>query len=267
MATVKPIILSYNLPKETDLLYKKLVKDGFRDIVVVDNGSDKCPPAKSANFLLPKNIRFTGQAKISLIYCMDYFPADYYWLITTSAVLLPNLNYQKKIQQAYKNLDKINLGVLSPALTNNKAIASQQYTAENLKRRYSICFHPEMVASLVSHKLLKICRERKQAYFEKNFVRGWGADYELYYAGFQNNLWSVIAHNIAIGWNNNIGYKKNLGGESLNTYFKKAGQEMEGVLRKKYGKEWYKKMFSLYLKKVNKIKFFYYIDKKPNRKL
>ncbi|HDY67938.1 MAG TPA: hypothetical protein ENH85_09125 [Candidatus Scalindua sp.] len=267
MKTIKPIILSYNLPKETDQIHDKLVNDGFKDIIVVDNGSDKCPPAKSANLLLPKNIRATGQAKIALMYCMSYFPADYYWLITTSTVLLDRVDYVKKIQEAFQDLREIEVGVLSPALDSNKAIATQRYTAENAKKQYLICFHPELVASLVSHKLLEKCREKKKAYFEKAFVRGWGCNYELLHEAVLGNAWAVIHHSMPVKWVSNLGYKKNVGGEDLESYFKNAGREMETTLTKKYGRNWYRKMFSLYVKKVHKLKFSYNIDREPNRRL
>ena len=92
---IQCVIFNYNLPEQADETYNILIKNNFSPdhIIVVDNGSDKAPPALSTNLSLPFNVRFSGQANTTLKFLMTYRPSDYYLLITTSAGLDPTLNY------------------------------------------------------------------------------------------------------------------------------------------------------------------------------
>lgn len=260
MKTIKPIILSYNLPEETDQIYAKLVNDGFKDIIVVDNGSDKCPPAKSANLLLPKNIRVTGQAKIALIYCMDYFPADYYWLITTSAVLLDRINYQERIQQAFKDLDMIKVGILSPSIIggNYFDLPCQKHVG-NENKRYSTCdFQLQLIGAIVSHELIEMCRRKRKAYFNFDLYRGHGLDWELCYIALKNNFWPIVDYNMQIEWIVNSTFKRGVDVETREEYHKLAGKEYVNSFIKQYGQYWKYHFNNLYLKKLKELKDFPY---------
>ena len=77
---ITPLICNYNLPDETDVIYKRLIEDGFTDILSIDNGST-IRKAISSNIIKTKNIRFSGQARIGLTYLMDYFPNEFYLII------------------------------------------------------------------------------------------------------------------------------------------------------------------------------------------
>jgi len=261
MKTIQPIVLSYNQPEETNKIYNKLIQDGFTNVIVVDNGSDKRKPAKCANLLLPRNIRAIGQIKMSLIYCMDYFPADYYWMITTSAQLLPQINYKKNFYKALRELSPvIDIGVLVHSLDSKDAFDYQSYSEENKKKKYCICHNVEPVAALLSHKLLEVCRKNKIAYFEKGFKRGWGADIELSHHAALNSLWCIAVYDTPIGWTPNVGYKKKLGGESLENYFVQATQEMHSVLSRKYGGNWPEKFLKEFKQRVKNKNFPYCIN-------
>jgi len=171
---ILPIILNYNQPEETDRIYKKLVNDGFKDIISVDNGSDIMPRAKSANFILPKNIKAVGQTKMALIYAMDYFPADYYWILNTSSELFEEINYKERLSESIDSIidSGINLGILSPALVSDEVIKHQQYK-ENSRCNYSVCCWCECIAPLISHELLEKTRINHSGFFESKAQRGW----------------------------------------------------------------------------------------------
>jgi len=254
--SILPIILNFNQPNEAEKIYNKLKNDGFEEIISVDNGSDKMPPANSANFLLPKNIKAVGQAKMALIYAMDYFAADYYWLINTSSELLDNINYKEKLFSSINQINKKNLdiGILSPALISDEVINHQKYREDSLKD-YSLCCWCECIAPLISHNLLEITRTNETGYFEKNAHRGWVTTHEMGQEAVNNNLWWILDHKLPVIWNKNSGYKKNLGGEALNNYKNEASNEMKNILSKKYGRNWRIKLYVNFLKQTRKNTF------------
>ena len=53
---------------------------------------------------------------MALMYCMDYFPADYYWLVTTSVILSDEINYKQMFEKAFEDLSDVDVGVLSTAV-------------------------------------------------------------------------------------------------------------------------------------------------------
>ncbi len=255
---ILPIILNYNQPEETDKIYEKLINDGFEDIISVDNGSDIMPRAKSANFILPKNIKAVGQTKMALIYAMDYFPADYYWIINTSSELLEEINYKKRLNESLDVIlnNNVRLGILSPSLISYEAIKHQEYK-ENFRWTYSVCCWCECIAPLISHELIEITRTNKTGFFEPEAQRGWVTTHELGYEAIKNELWWILDHKLPVKWNRNLGYKKNVGGESLSIYREEAAAEMKTILKNKYGKYWRVKLYLNFIKKTKKIKFPY----------
>jgi len=255
---ILPIVLNYNQPEETDKIYEKLVKDGFEDIISVDNGSDLMPQAKSANFILPKNIKAVGQTKMALIYAMDYFPADYYWIINTSSELLEEINYKERLIESVNEIKSngINFGIISPALISDEIIKHQEYK-ENSRCNYSLCCWCECIAPLISHELLEKTRISNSGYFETRAQRGWVTTHELGYEAARNELWWILDHKLPVKWNRNLGYKKKVGGESLITYREEAGSEMKTILSDKYGKYWRIKLYLNFVKKTKEKKFPY----------
>jgi len=255
---ILPIVLNYNQPEETDKIYEKLVRDGFEDIISVDNGSDIMPQSKSANFILPKNIKAVGQTKMALLYAMDYFPADYYWIINTSSELLEEINYKERLNQSLDVVTRNNVkvGILSPALISDETIKHQEYK-ENPRYNYSVCCWCECIAPLISHELIEKTRINKTGFFEPRAQRGWVTTHELGYESAKNELWWILDHKLPVKWNRNLGYKKNVGGESLITYRAEAAAEMKRILSDKYGKHWRIKLYLNFIKKTKEKKFPY----------
>lgn len=253
---ILPIILNYNQPEEADKLYEKLAKDGFEDIISVDNGSDIKPQAKTANFTLPKNIKAVGQTRMALIYAMDYFPADYYWIINTSSELSEKINYKDKLNASIDELKRknINIGILSPSLISGTPPEHQKYKTDDADN-YSVCCWCECIAPLISHELLEINRVNKSGFFDKEAKRGWVTSHELGYEAAQNGLLWILDNKLPVKWNKNAGYKKNVGGESLNNYKNLATSEMKKILRRKHGVFWRLKLYLNFIKSTKKKKF------------
>lgn len=255
---ILPVILNYNQPEEADKIYEKLINDGFKDIISVDNGSDLKPKAKFANFTLPKNIKAVGQIKMALIYAMDYFPADYYWIINTSSELVDNVNYKTALNKSILSITKdgINPGIISPSLISDETMKHQIYNEETSKD-FSIACWCECISPLISHKLLEKTRQNNTGFFEPETQRGWTAGHEIGFEAVKNELWWVLDHKLPVKWNKNIGYKKNVGGESLKKYKTEAASEMKRILRRKYGVLWRLKIYLSFIKSTKKKKFPY----------
>lgn len=236
---IQPIILSYNLPDETDELYEHLVKDGFEHILVVDNGSDKASPAKSANFLIPWNIRNSGQARFSLMYCMDYFPADYYWIIQTTAQLLPEINYKKAFEDVFARLNgaEVDYFLFSYIEGLQDHNPSQNHLSDN--EFFFSTIHPlknESFTCLMSHKLLQLARVQEASYFNRDLYRGWGADLEMAALLNREKMLGLVIHRYFVKWRLNLTYAKKLDTESKDNYYEKASEELNSSFTRKYGK-------------------------------
>jgi hypothetical protein len=238
---MKVIIFNYNLPEETEEIYNKLILDGFEkgDVIVVDNGSDKARLPKYTGFMLPKNIRFTGQSFMALTYLLDFTDFTEVLLITTSAKLYNNLNYYAlyKEKSTYLKNNKIGYVVssLDGGLTEKTAI--NQYV-HNLTEEYSYVFDYQPIVTLVSRKLLEICRADKAAYFNLKLIRGWGIDRELQYVANKSGLKCVVSKSLLIEWRTNQAHVKGVADESVKTYRTEAEIEMMKVFNKKYGVNW-----------------------------
>ncbi|MBE8222063.1 MAG: hypothetical protein HAW60_04955 [Bdellovibrionales bacterium] len=255
---ITPIIMNYNLPDITDDIYNILKSSGFEDILSVDNGSDINPLAKSANFILPKNIKSSGQIRMSLTYLMDYFPADYYLLINNSGNLFSNINYKKIIEKDIEHLKaqflkkkffKKKLGVLLASMLDKPNIPRKHLRQfVDKSQEYRSIFCPTTLCMAVSHDLLTICRKNNSSFFNLSLKRGWGNDLELFYEANKNNYINIVSSNFYTEWLINRGYKLNLGGEPVDDYHKYAMEEMQTSFNKKYSVFWNKRFRYQFLK-------------------
>lgn len=255
--TITPIILNYNLPEEADNIYTKLVKDGFEQIIVVDNGSDKQPVPHSVNFRLPRNIRYTGQARMVLIYCMDYFPSEYYWLITTSTELLPEVNYMKCIHEAISDMRNFKHSLISPSFDQDLPDKYHFHsTPLNQGRKYGIA-HPMLtqnIAALLPHDILSLCREQQAAFFNLDLYRGHGIMAEYNYCAVKRGYFPVIAYDMPVRWVMNPTHEKKVDVESKEMYLDQAAIEFHKSFAKRYGQFWRSTFVQTFLKQQRKIK-------------
>ncbi|MEC6907165.1 hypothetical protein VXS04_05685 [Photobacterium piscicola] len=240
---IQCVIFNYNLPKQTDETYDCLIKNNFSSdhIIVVDNGSDKAPPALSTNLALPFNVRFSGQANVTLKFLMTYRPSDYYLLITTSAKLDPTINYLDICHQTIDELSA-SFGVVMASLKGGETetISPKQshhdLTQHNIPYRSTYSAQPIM--TLVSHQLLSICYKKHAAYFNTDLKRGHGIDIELQHMALNHGLTAVVSRDLWVHWKTNQAHKLNLADESAYEYRCQAQAEMEKCFAKRYGEQW-----------------------------
>lgn len=243
------VIFNYNLPDETSEIYNKLISDGFdpKKIIVVDNGSDKREPPSCSNFLLPENIRFTGQAFMVLSYLLKFFEFEQLLLITTSAGVLSERNYFQDVNSVVKFANENNAGFVASSLIGGKTEDNApRQLCSNMTDAFVPVFKYQPIAMLVSKKLLLKCYEKSSAYFNLDLKRGWGIDRELQYVANLNGMTCYVARDFTVEWRTNLGHRKKMADESVNQYASEADREMVTVLSKRYGIFWeieFKKAF------------------------
>lgn len=235
------IIFNYNMPEKALEHREKLLLDGFlpENIIEVDNGSELDKRSESANFVLPFNVRFTGQAYITLTYLLDFSECDDFLLITTSCTLEPEINYLSSFVEAKQKLDG-NYGFVTSALTGGAVETScpEQKYDKNSETKFAQSFTYQPIVTLVSRELLKYCRDAKAAYFNLGLRRGWGIDRELQYIANRNGLYCAIARQVYVTWETNALHKAGLADETRSSYHNHAESEMQKVFSKRYGLAW-----------------------------
>lgn len=264
--TIQPVIFNYNLPDQTDEIYDHLVQCGFdeKSILVVDNGSDKATKPKSTNLALPFNIRFSGQANITLNLLMTYRPSPYYLLITTSAELEATLNY-KQICQRIIDENSSSFGVVMASLIGGEtAKISPQQSHEYLRQNdiaYCTLYSAQPIMTLISHELLLICQKNNAAYFNIQLIRGHGIDIELQHMALTHGLMTYVSRDLWVYWKTNQVHKLQLADESAEEYRCQAQAEMEQCFAIKYGDHWEQQFRAHFINKdldllQKKVKFY-----------
>lgn len=239
---VKTLIFNYNLPDVSDSIYNRLIKDGFNhdDIVCVDNGSDKAPIPKNANFVLPWNIRLPGQAKIALSYLQEYYTADYYLIITTSVEIPDEYNMFETVENLLIDLQNTKLSFVTPSLKGDIVAKTNTKYLEHNKNlpEYFHDFHYQPIMIIISDQFLKLIKKKRIGYFNNDLFRGWGLDFEMQYISNLCGFTGVVSKNWWCYWNNNLTHKKKMADESRDEYRSKAWKEANNAFRKKYSILW-----------------------------
>lgn len=239
---IKALVLNYNLADVADQLYEKLVYDGFdkNNIISVDNGSDKNKPSKYANLILPFNIRLPGQVKVALNYLADYFPADYYLLVTTSVSLSDDVNYYNIVNDVLKELEGEDISCIAPSLKGDEVKYSNAKNIQHdlISSKFVHDFHFQPVMLLISHKFLNYMRKREFGYYNSKLFRGWGLDYEIQFYSNLKGYKCLVSRDMWCNWNINLTHKKNMADEDRASYQDKAWNEADSYFSKKFTKFW-----------------------------
>lgn len=237
---IRPVIFNYNMPEISVNLFDKLVSDGFskEEIILVDNGSDRFPAPDYSNFRLPHNVRFTGQAYMTLTYLLNFFNDQHFLLITTSGRLLSDVNYKDRFTQSINTTGGqygfITSGLFG-GLTDTNAPEQIFIPGETrLARVYK--YQPIVMA--VSRKLLELCQKYSAAYFNLNLRRGWGIDRELQFIADLSGINCYADQSIPVEWLTNSTHAAGRADESAQAYWKHAGKEMNDCFGTRYGSDW-----------------------------
>lgn len=241
------VIFNYNLPSETTEIYTKLLSDGFdkKDIIVVDNGSDAKLKPSCANFLLPKNTRFTGQAFLTSTLLLEYYNYDSFLYLTTSAKLVNEVNYFIEVKKCASIMKKENIGFIVASLFGGRTADSAPEQHVNcLENDFTAVYNYQPIATLISKDLLMKCKEDAAAYFNLNLKRGWGIDRELQYTANKHGMKCFTSKYFMVEWVTNLTHSKGVADESVSKYRTEAEFEMVNAMISRYGVNWSKKFKS-----------------------
>lgn len=255
--SVKCVIFNYNLGKEADKIYEKLLNDGFnsQDLILVDNGSDEGLEADNTNFSLPWNCRFSGQSSLTLRYLNTYFPSDFYFLITTSATLDLELNYFEKVKIIIEKLGA-DFGFVASSLHGGKTnLSAPKQDKDNITVEFVDIYEYQPIMLILSNKLVTKCIELEAAYFNIELKRGWGIDRELKYVADLFGYRALVSKEMYVEWSTNLTHVKGVADESQIDYWNNADLEMNQTFRIKYGLFW-RFLFHTTHKFKNKLNYF-----------
>ena len=73
--------------------------DGFEDVILCDNGSDKTKPSKYTNLLVEKNNFLRGGIMEAFSFAEENYDFEYIFYTTTSLFYHKHINYKKMLEK------------------------------------------------------------------------------------------------------------------------------------------------------------------------
>jgi hypothetical protein len=219
-------ILNHNLPTLTDNLVKWISKDpALTDLLVIDNGSNLEPPAKSTTHTLEENTFFGGGVNVIL----DYFlsTSEEYVYILNNDLLVHNNFLTKSLRAAKAN----NLAVYSPSVIN--ASTDQCHWKQMLNQGTDIVREVKWVdwqAPLLRRDLVEHIVQ-----FPNQLHYGWGLDFYSGIVGEELGVKTGVDDNNTITHLNSQTFKQNKINIGVNEFCQAAeGNMNDFFLNSKY---------------------------------
>jgi len=271
MKRVAAIILTRNLPAETDCLVEKLkLQEGDAvDIFVVESGSDQGNLSKYVSWWAnweestayglryPRGINF---AFVNLLKEGKYEDYDYFILLCND-VILPDTPMVKTLVDLMEEHKR--LGILSPC--------SPEWGEKNLIGDNGIRYfwYVNHNAWIVRRRFIDDIREIENptyinAFYDGNNFRGYESDIEVIVKGYANNWATAITTSVIVGENKDYLLTKAalMHTDSFADSLVKCHEEGKKWMRAKYGfnSRWQMQMYS---------KFFYekFFEHNPQLKM
>ena len=226
------IIVNYNVPENTDSLVEYIhenIKIEYK-LHVIDNGSDDEFISKYTTTRLETNRNKMGGLLTGLCMASRDIP-EAYWTISTNMQLIPT------------ELD-IGYELLKELKSDERIVAVSPYWAGELVEWTHTIFKRK--DGCISHKTKQVGPFAmfdsvwldSIGWFDPCLTGTWGADFELkYIAEKQSKIFKI--HDL-------VGYeitkskvtKLNRSNTDLSSYQKECNDEMERVMKRKYGENW-----------------------------
>lgn len=240
MSSTAILITNYNMPERTDALCEH-IEDNVRcdyDLFVVDNGSDIMPPSRFTTEWLEKNVQTTG-GWLEALKCADAVGREYsyYWFLITSAEFMPASGDVLSPMVDFMDDDPEAVGV-HPALSRDSVTAWTQLWARpsgGFRRTWMI----DNIASLYRADWFN-----EIGRFDPALKYGWGIDLETSWRARAEGRSLWVCDVVRMRKVNNIGYTMGRMNMTSIDRTRLAGENMESVLRGKYGVEWMTKMYN-----------------------
>ena len=204
---IKAVILSHNMPENTDLLARTLA-DEF-DVEVIDSGSDPDKVPESVTVALD-NVYWTGGWNYALKKWSDY---DAVWMLGCDIQLKDEpAAYRKAIE------DAMPFGCWSPCVDGRAKPFMQKDNYDGIPRRV---VNIEGMAMALSGELMRSIERLPSG------SDGYGQDLWLCHMAWENDLKNVIDGSVSVFHPEGTGYDD-----------EKFVKQMEDTFGKMYGPEW-----------------------------
>jgi len=233
MAKVTAIITNFNMPERTDALVEHIHAHEGCEVVVVDNGSDICPPSKYTTVKLNRNIQTTG-GWLEGLEIARIFKSDFYWILGTSAEFtgVPVLANMLKCMELYDHC----VGV-HPALTKDSTTSWEHLKGIGINGWRKVWMIDNIAA------LWRADWFDSVGGFDPRFTYAWGPDLELAYLARQQEKTLYVSEPAGVKKVTDIGYAMNRMGMDAETRKVFARLNMWEVMAEKYGSRWQELMY------------------------
>lgn len=170
------VILHYNTPQYTDVLYEMISEDPSNDydLIVVDNGSDSGKESKYNTYRLEENVFFGG----ALNACMEMVDesSEYDSLLFLNSDLIVGRNFVKNLRHSFFT-DIWNVGspcIIQPEKTQNHW---KQMLCWNTGSSREVKWI-DLQCPMISKKFIKQLKKENNGeyYIDPLMIRGWGPD-------------------------------------------------------------------------------------------
>ena len=236
MNKVAILITNYNMPERTDALCKRIRQHVLwpYGLFVIDNGSDIAAPSQYTTLRLEQNIQTTGGWLAGLSQARgegDYFA---YWFLITSAEIAEG--HDPLTPMAELLVDDPQAVGVHPALTEDSTTAWKHLLArggDQPRRTWMI----DNIASLWRAEWFNA-----QGGFDPELRYGWGIDLETCWKARQQEKTLWVHEGCWVKKVTDIGYTMGRMNMTAAERVRLAGENMDHVLRCRYGKSWDWKM-------------------------
>jgi hypothetical protein len=241
---VAVFVVNYNMPEKTDSIYEYLIKNSSYpiDIFIIDNGSNLKTPSKYTNVFIKNNIQTTG-GWLKGLEESDKKPYKYfaYMFIITSTKFTSRS--KDPVTPLVKTLRKKKNAVgVHSALSKDSTTYWEHLKNRGTKKLRRTWFIDNIASMYRADWFNKIGR------FNKNLIYAHGIDIETGYLARKQGKSIWIDETIEVEKITDIGYKMNRMNMSAEERRKLAWENTVEVLSKKYGPDWYNKLYNDYIK-------------------
>lgn len=236
---VAAIIVNYNMPERADALAEHIKRSIWPvDVYLVDNGSDIQPPAHNTNVKIEQNVQTTNGWLAGLKASDERGPYFAYWFLITSAEFVDDLEVLYPMAEWMLDNDDV-VGV-HPALTTDSTTA----WAHLYDRATGMPRQTWMIDNIAS--LWRADWFNDIGRFDPELIYGWGIDLETCYLARKAGRTLWVDERVNIKKVTDIGYKMGRMNMQAEVRRKLASTNMNAVLSKRYGLQWWPKMRDSY---------------------
>lgn len=241
---VAVFIVNYNMNERAEALYDYLENNEtwLIDIYLIDNGSDITKPSKKTNVFIKNNIQTTngwlkGLAQSDKKY-FNYFA--YMFLITSTEFVKQTKKPVSSMIQ--KLLEDDNAIGVHASLTEDSTTYWGHLKNRGTKEHYRQTFFIDNICSLYRADWFNSIGR-----FDKDLTYAWGIDVETCFLARKQGRTIWIDESIQVRKETNVGYKMKRMNMTSNERERLAQKNMDLVLGKKYGPNYWEFMNNEYV--------------------